>query len=400
MRCEGADNPPCRRCRHAGLECLFEKPTREATLTGEAGLEYATLPPFSPPTHSSLFRRIRSLETHVADIRVTQTAIQSTLLEIVAHLRGTAPFHRSPSSFSQGQYSHSPTIPAGSPSISGPPNGSHITDPNIHRGPPTPTAYHPSIPPILSAPSRDVRPSPSHGPPPHPQSTVSEFHSPQLPSTYPNPPPGQSFSFPPPSGAVLPPFSSIGAIGSGPPQPPAIRGVDDSQRSHGTRNYPAPPASKRALPPPSDLTSGDSSDIEDDDNGELPASGLVAPWEVLRGLADVAIERAAKVSASLTLNLFCSPSHVSSRRVAKRAANHRAGPEPRPLNDRIDPLKEEKFVTKFPAGWYSPMVSHSHPIVVQLNVDRRSCHAECCTRTRGSRVVPNVKTFFRNSRRN
>lgn len=40
MRCEGADNPPCRRCRHTGLECLFEKPSREATLTGEAGLEY------------------------------------------------------------------------------------------------------------------------------------------------------------------------------------------------------------------------------------------------------------------------------------------------------------------------------------------------------------------------
>ena len=40
MRCEGAENPPCRRCRHAGLECLFEKPQREASLTGEAGLEY------------------------------------------------------------------------------------------------------------------------------------------------------------------------------------------------------------------------------------------------------------------------------------------------------------------------------------------------------------------------
>ncbi len=39
MRCEGAENPPCRRCRHAGLECLFEKPQREASLTGEAGLE-------------------------------------------------------------------------------------------------------------------------------------------------------------------------------------------------------------------------------------------------------------------------------------------------------------------------------------------------------------------------
>lgn len=41
MRCEGADNPPCRRCRNTGLECLFEKPSREATLTGEAGLELA-----------------------------------------------------------------------------------------------------------------------------------------------------------------------------------------------------------------------------------------------------------------------------------------------------------------------------------------------------------------------
>src|SRR6266508_1465 len=40
MRCEGADNPPCRRCRNTGLDCLFEKPSREATLTGEAGLEF------------------------------------------------------------------------------------------------------------------------------------------------------------------------------------------------------------------------------------------------------------------------------------------------------------------------------------------------------------------------
>lgn len=43
MRCEGADQPPCRRCRHAGLECMFEKPSREPTLTGEAGLECAFL---------------------------------------------------------------------------------------------------------------------------------------------------------------------------------------------------------------------------------------------------------------------------------------------------------------------------------------------------------------------
>lgn len=52
MRCEGAENPPCRRCRHAGLECLFEKPTREASLTGEAGLEYVPLTRISPSTDS------------------------------------------------------------------------------------------------------------------------------------------------------------------------------------------------------------------------------------------------------------------------------------------------------------------------------------------------------------
>lgn len=40
MRCEGAENPPCKRCRQQSLDCLFEKPNREASLTGEAGLEY------------------------------------------------------------------------------------------------------------------------------------------------------------------------------------------------------------------------------------------------------------------------------------------------------------------------------------------------------------------------
>jgi hypothetical protein len=52
-------------------------------------------------------------------------------------------------------------------------------------------------------------------------------------------------------------------------------------------------AGKRPFPPSTE-TSADSSD-EEEDGGELPASGLVAPWEVLRGLADVAIQRAAKV---------------------------------------------------------------------------------------------------------
>jgi hypothetical protein len=53
MRCEGAENPPCRRCRHAGLDCLFEKPTREASLTGEAGLECVYFPSHLPASTDS-----------------------------------------------------------------------------------------------------------------------------------------------------------------------------------------------------------------------------------------------------------------------------------------------------------------------------------------------------------
>ena len=49
-------------------------------------------------TRSLSSRRIRSLEAHVQDIRQSQVAIQSSLTEIVSHLRnGLGPTHRSPS---------------------------------------------------------------------------------------------------------------------------------------------------------------------------------------------------------------------------------------------------------------------------------------------------------------
>ena len=103
-------------------------------------------------------------------------------------------------------------------------------------------------------------------------------------------------------GPVLPPFSSIqamGAINMPLGNTSSVRYNPDngvSQRQHHSRphNAASVSSSKRHAPGSSNVTSADSSDIEDDENGELPASGLVAPWEVLRGLADVAIERAAK----------------------------------------------------------------------------------------------------------
>ena len=65
-------------------------------------------------------------------------------------------------------------------------------------------------------------------------------------------------------------------------QSPVRRYTSGVKNDNGKRNAPS-----------SNVTSANSSD--DEETAELPASGLVAPWEVLRGLADAAAERAAKV---------------------------------------------------------------------------------------------------------
>ncbi|KIJ46403.1 hypothetical protein M422DRAFT_165228, partial [Sphaerobolus stellatus SS14] len=223
MRCEGAENPPCRRCRHAGLECLFEKPSREPTLTGEAGLE-----------------RIRSLEAQVSDIRTTQHTIHATLLDLVAQLRAGPlqhssqplpsphqPYRPSPASpynNTQSPASASTVTPgAGSSQLNGPGTSggtTHVIDPSLTRG----------------------------------------------------------------GGALRPshiPFRHLHLIGSYPYHRPApVR--RNTKNNNGKR------------------VSGSASNSSDEEDvggaGELPASGLVAPWEVLRGLADAAAERAAKES--------------------------------------------------------------------------------------------------------
>ncbi|KAJ3575974.1 hypothetical protein NP233_g731 [Leucocoprinus birnbaumii] len=246
MRCEGADNPPCRRCRNTGLECLFEKPSREATLTGEAGLE-----------------RIKSLEAHVAEIKNTQIRIESTLAELVTHLR-SAPFNgRSPSTYPPSSFQQSPSL--NSPAVS------------------TPTASHPN--PRSSLPGYQSQPSTA------PAQPGSKGDLQPLSPSYGNFPSNNTQPYQHNQGQMLPPFASIQAMGPG---------ASQSNSASSTR-YPdqrtlnkQPVAGVKRPAPPSNVTSADSSDVDDDENGELPASGLVAPWEVLRGLADVAIERAAK----------------------------------------------------------------------------------------------------------
>ncbi|KAL0071822.1 hypothetical protein AAF712_000744 [Marasmius tenuissimus] len=261
MRCEGADNPPCRRCRNTGLECLFEKPSREATLTGEAGLE-----------------RIRSLEGHVVEIRHTQSAILNVLAEIQSHLRGGTGQHRSPSAYPQF---HQPSPNLHSPSVSTPPTV-HGHGSDVQPSPAGPSNVYPHADSSMGQPSRLPQRPPlvSH----HSSFTQGSQMSPA--ADYQT---SQSTSNP-----VLPPFSSIQAMGG----------------SHQGNT------SKRPAPGSSGVTSAASSDDEDEDRGELPASGLLAPWEVLRGLADVASERAAKENGEYSRNRTPTPERQT--RPAKR----------------------------------------------------------------------------------
>ncbi|KAF4605049.1 hypothetical protein EYR40_003832 [Pleurotus pulmonarius] len=319
MRCEGADNPPCRRCRHAGLECLFEKPSREATLTGEAGLE-----------------RIRSLEAHVADIRHTQTSMHNILSEIVSHLRNGAYHARSPSAYPQ-YHNQSPSMH--SPSLATPPAGhQHIND---MSGSSSSSSFSSTHSALITQSQRQARGPMSNqsyqSPQTGPISPTVEYHPPQIPpSSYayqtvpqqqqPYPANAANNNASGNQGQVLPPFSSISTT-MGPPAPQQSN-VRYNPGDSGRPPRPHSSATKRHAPPSSNVTSADSSDAEDDDNGELPASGLVAPWEVLRGLADVAIRRAAKDAgeSSEPQSRTRTPSPDRQMRPAKRRKIRHKGP--------------------------------------------------------------------------
>ncbi|PFH54822.1 hypothetical protein AMATHDRAFT_72582 [Amanita thiersii Skay4041] len=280
MRCEGADNPPCRRCRNTGLECLFEKPSREATLTGEAGLE-----------------RIRSLEAHVAEIKHTQTTILSTLSELVAQIRGGS-LARSPSTYTH--YHQSPSL--SSPSMSTP-TASHQHVNELHPSPSVPpSGFSNTHSQMANANARQSRASISYQASSFPISQISPTGEvqPNVTPNYPNHVQSphafnQAQSTRLPQGNVLPPFSTLQSMGDSSSQPNNVSSlryqVTDGPQAQ--QRLPTKLGLKRPLSP-SHIISADSSDLDEEDNGELPSHGLVAPWEVLRGLADIASRRAAK----------------------------------------------------------------------------------------------------------
>ena len=195
-----------------------------------------------------------------------------------------------------------------SPSMSTPPSGSgtHMNDMQSASGGSNAYSTPHGLPPIMNQSqshhsrgptSNAVYRSPSMS---SANPGMADYH-PQLPPSYSNyAPVAQGYS----QGPVLPPFSSIqtmGPPGSQQSNTSSVRyhpGDNGQSQRQAPRHHTASSSigSKRHAPGSSNVTSADSSDLDDDENGELPASGLLAPWEVLRGLADVAIQRAAKAS--------------------------------------------------------------------------------------------------------
>ncbi|KAG8988167.1 hypothetical protein FRB90_002932 [Tulasnella sp. 427] len=309
MKCTDADNPPCKRCRHAGIECIFEKPIRDTVNNSEQGMW-----------------RIRNLETQV-------NSIQSTLAELVHTLRAAVPGAQPPA----------PTQPHSVPS----PASSAATQHHQHQHPPPPP-QHPTPPQHASpAHNSDGHYADHHRPgepqPPSPQQPggggggpvgpyPAHHHHPHHPSSY--GPQHSPMNMPPPTS--LPPFSALDVPNRQAPPPVNIRGAFGggplSPRKamvSPTSAYPPPPPNSSVYPPAphhathpgyspaqshpsgnshytnhyshdkhgsndplssSNVTSADSSD---DEGGELPSHGMIAPFVAIRGLADVA-ERVAE----------------------------------------------------------------------------------------------------------
>ena len=130
---------------------------------------------------------------------------------------------------------------------------------------------------------------------------------------------------------MLPPISSIEPTGPR-PQHDNVSSVRHQYPRHFSKQTSVPigsGAGKRPLAI-STATSADSSDVEED-GGELPAQGLVAPLEVLRGLADVALQRAAKASRRYPVyDLFRS---CVCRKTVKQASLKVALDRPPPIPD-------------------------------------------------------------------
>ncbi|KAG9080364.1 hypothetical protein FRC06_006683, partial [Ceratobasidium sp. 370] len=227
MRCEGPENPPCARCKAAGIQCVFEKIAK-------------------PDGDSS--ERLRTLETQFA-------TMQGTLMDILSELRRPAP------------------APA---PVADPPGQAQKNSPAYSHSPASQSSYTPAPdpapppPPPMNAPHRPA---------------LGYQYQPQIPQQLPSlqsvlphhyhshSPPGSSSGFSRPYSHTYP----------GPQHHPSHLHPSNPYPHH--RRLPDPVSPYRPA-----VLSGITSAANSDDEGDIPSSALLAPIGVLNDLASVAAQ--------------------------------------------------------------------------------------------------------------
>lgn len=292
-----------------------------------------------PCSQSSIVfcRRIKSLEAQVSEIRQTQHGIHNTLVELLHQVRsgssqgahsGNVPFRQSPNNF-QAASPASLSTPTSTAAMAMDTSASLP-----HEGPNGSTFQGQMVlPPLVNHnhSRQSSTPRPAAGLPYRSspaglgQRGSGDMNAPHLPAP--------NTSFPPSSlypqgshGPTLPPISSFQDITAARHAPTNLSSVrshtegQNSPRHHGPKH---PPSSghhspKRKAGNSSNVTSSNTSDYGDEDDADLPEKGLVAPWEVLRGLADVAVEMAAQVSPTNVLLITCTLPPITGKRREQR----------------------------------------------------------------------------------
>ena len=221
--------------------------------------------------------------------------MSDTLTELLHYVRvGGFNSSRSPPvlpAFAKSPGLHSPSLPTPTTNNTSPTSATPFTSMHAHSSSLPPPRQHRN-----SLPSTGLRPGSSNN-----SMTTDEGHPAHLAPMFNSfSQGGQNYNHQHTlaQGPILPPFSSIQTMAEPMSQSNVPIRYQSGDQNY-PRNYPASTTAKRQAA--STIPIIESSDEDDDDNGELPASGLVAPWEVLRGLADVAVERATKVRCFFAL---------------------------------------------------------------------------------------------------
>lgn len=224
----------------------------------------------------------------MAEIRHSQHSIQSTLVDLVSQLRQPGSIqlpHSSPGFYAAASQSPGPGgLRQGHLSMD--PAALALNGAQSQIDPALQHAGGPGIlPPMMRGPGQQIvqRPGPFPGGVPRDDGAYSSPGGTMSSSNG----AGAAFGNGPASHTQLPPISTI--HDGMPPPPPRTAGPGVAPQQGLTANRRIKKARSSAF------TSNEESEDEGEGKTGIPASGLVAPWEVLRGLAEAAAERAAKV---------------------------------------------------------------------------------------------------------